>query len=221
MSYCIKCSHPLDINGKFCSECGTPTKTQSPNHSRFDFPVKPSINFANGASIGAGVTLLIIGPLIALSLNAVYYEQIAYLAARGIQVSRYSLGLDTIVTLISLGALITMLGVQLLAFGALAQFSSKVRAAFEEKEGRANVGNRLINAGFFLAGLSVANLVRDHYSTYNSGGYLTVTVLITLVGLLVISVGALAIRSSYLKDLKSQKFKEQNPIHLQSSSEQI
>ncbi len=220
MSYCIKCSHPLDINDKFCSECGTPIKTQSPNHFHFDFPVKPSINFANGASIGAGITLVIIGPLIALSLNAVYYEQVAYLAARGIEVSRYSLGLDTIVTLISLGALIAMLGVQLLVMGALAQFSSKVRSSFEQKAGRANVGNRLISAGFLLTSLSVANLARDHYSTYNSGWYLNVTVLITLVGLLVISVGALAMRSWYLKNLKSQKFKEQNPIHLQSSSEQ-
>ena len=114
-----------------------------------------------------------------MSLNAVYYEQTAYLAARGIQVSRYSLGLDTIVTLISLGALIAMLGVQLLVMSALAQFSSKVRSSFEQKAGRANVGNRLISAGFLLTALSVANLARDHYSTYNSGWYLNVTVLIT------------------------------------------
>jgi len=175
-----------------------------------NFPVKPSTNLANGLTIGGGIALLLVGLLIAFALNGIYSQQTNYLAAEGVQVNTFIFGFRDLVFLISLGADIAILGFYLLVLGSLNQFSVSVRTALQVKDDRARLGHGLITGGFIFSALSSLNLIHNAYFPLRAGWFGLVTLIFVVGGLLTVFIGALLIRSSYLRSLKQQKFKEQN-----------
>jgi hypothetical protein len=208
MPYCFNCNSVVTEQDKFCSKCGIATRTQvslQPNLAKSNRKIKSTTNLTTGAMIGGGVALIIVGLLIAFSLNALYGQQIGYLSAEGIQVNIYSFGLDNLVLLISLGALIAMMGVYSLLLASLTYFNDKVRFAMERKDSRARVGNGLLSAGFITSALFSADLIQQFYRHYSSSWYEPVLLIFIIGGLVTILVGALLIRSSYLRSLSLTK----------------
>lgn len=208
MPYCYNCNSIVTEQDKFCSKCGAAARTQvspQPNMTKSNLPIKPLTNLTTGAMIGGGVVLLVLGLLIAFSLNALYGQQTGYLAAEGIQVNIYSFGLDNMIFLISLGALIAMMGVYILLLASLNYFNDKVRSAMERKDGRARVGNGLLSAGFITSALFSADFIQQFYRQYRSSWYEPVLLIFIICGLVVILIGALLIRSSYLRSLSLTK----------------
>ncbi len=203
MPYCTKCVSIVGENDKFCPKCGQVLTTQPTLQTSYpyrNFPLKQSTNLSNGVIIGSGISLLIVGLLMAFSLNAIFSQQTNYLAAEGVQVSRFGFGLDNVVFLISLGVIIAIMGIYLLILGSIAQFSPTVRAAWERKDSRARLGNGLISGGFVFASFPSVNILRHLYFPSNSALIIYVNVAFVIIGLLMILFGALLIRSSYLRN---------------------
>ncbi|MCL4429569.1 MAG: zinc ribbon domain-containing protein [Chloroflexi bacterium] len=208
MPYCINCSSRVTEQDMFCSKCGTAVKTQvspQPSKSHSNQPIKPLTNLTTGAMIGAGVALLCVGLFITFSLNALYGQQISYLTDKGIQVNIYTSGLDNMIFLISSGALIAIMGAYALLIGSLNYFNDKVRVAMERKDARARAGNGLISGGFIATALFSADLIQQLYHQYRSSWYEPVLFLFIIGGLAAILIGALFIRSSYLRSLSPTK----------------
>jgi hypothetical protein len=212
MPYCSKCGSPVGISDTFCTKCGTYLNTQPSFqlHTYVNFPSKPSTNLAYGLTIGGGLALLLVGLLMALALNGIYAQQTNYLAAEGLQVNTYGFGLNSLVHLISLGIYIAFLGAYLLILGSLNQFSLKVRTAMLRKDDRTRLGITSISGGFIFAALFSQTLIEQLYQPYHSDWFGPVTALFVVGGLASIFIGALLIRSSYLRSLSPTKFKEQN-----------
>ena len=154
---------------------------------------------ANGITIGVGATVLAVGLFLVFSLNAIYNQQISYLAALGVEVSNFGLGLDNLIFLLSFSALLAIMGVYLLAIGTLVQLSPRVRAAWERKDSKSRMGTGLISGGFTFASLTAASGIRDLYFPVTASWYTYAEVSLVVIGLLMILAGALFIRSSYLK----------------------
>jgi hypothetical protein len=194
-----------------CPKCGSPpVNAQVPSTSNISEKKNNQVtNLSIGAMIGVGAALLLVGLFIAFSLNGLYTQQTNYFASRNIQVSNYASGLDNIITLISFGALLAMIGVYALILGCLSQLSSKARIALAMKDGNARIGNGLLNAGFLMASLFSANLIQQHYKSISSSWYGTALIIFIISGLVTITIGSFFIRRSYLTVAYQQKFKEQ------------
>jgi hypothetical protein len=169
------------------------------NYSYRNFPLKPSTNMVNGVIIGSGISLLIVGGLISFFVNAIYNQQTGYLASEGIQVNTFSFGFDNVVVLISMGALIAMLGIYTLILGCLNQFNPTARAAWHLKDDRARLGNGLIVGGFIFASFTSLAFIRQVYQPINSEWFGVVNGVFVASSLLAIAIGALLIRSAYLR----------------------
>jgi hypothetical protein len=161
-------------------------------------PTKQNTPLANGIIIGAGAAMLVVGLLIAFSLNAIYIQQISYLTKYGIEVNTYTYGFDNIFFLISTGAFIAILGTYVLVFGCLNHFNAKVRQAFTVKNSVTTVGNFLINLGFNLAALTSANLIRQLYRPISSSSYFSFSIAAIIGGIIVMAVGFFLIRQEYI-----------------------
>jgi|WetSurMetagenome_2_1015567.scaffolds.fasta_scaffold41346_2 hypothetical protein len=208
MCYCSKCGSLVGVNDTFCNNCGTVLNIQPPippNPTYANFPIKLSTNIANGIYIGSGVALLIVGLLIALAIDGVYWEQTNYLSTQGIQVNIYTSGISNMVHLISLSSLIAMLGIYLLILGSLNQFSLSVRTAMARKDDRARLGNGAITGGFIFSALFSQKFIDQLYLPYHSGWFGLTTLLCVVIGLSSIALGALLIRSSYLRSAPPTK----------------
>jgi hypothetical protein len=162
-------------------------------------------NLSIGAMIGVGATLLPVGLFMAFSLNGLYTQQTGYFASMNIQISTYASGLDNLIFLISFGALLAMIGVYALVLGCLSQFSSKARIALSMKDPNGRIGNGLLNAGFLAASLFSANLIQQLYRATSSSWYEPLLIAFIVCGLVAISIGALLIRSSYLRSRLATK----------------
>jgi hypothetical protein len=201
MPYCSKCGSLVGERDGFCSRCGQ-VLVQPPNQQNRVFssiPLKPSTNLVNGIFIGLGSALIIVGLIIAFSVNDVYYQQIKYLSLQGIQVNIYGFGLTGLVQLVTLGAFMAELGAYVLILGSVNQFSVTVRAAMDGKDSSARLGSGLISGGFVLSALTTSNFIEQYYHPTSSGWYTSVWIGFAVVGLSLILAGALLIRSSYLR----------------------
>ena len=208
MPYCIRCGSSAGESDCFCSTCGQILNGQPSfkiGYSHKNFPFKQSTNLANGIMIGSGVSLIIVGALIAVSVNAIYNQQTRYLASMGTQVNTFGFGFDNVVFLISLGALTAMLGAYAFILGSIAQFSPVARAAWARKDTNARLGNGLITGGFIFASTTSLAFIREVYQPTNSGLFEILSLVFVTSGLMAIAVGALLIRHSYLRSLSPTK----------------
>jgi hypothetical protein len=199
MSCCPKCGSQIGVTKGFCSKCGTAIDVQVPPPPiNIDEKIKPVTNLSIGITIGGGAVLFGAGLFIAFSLNALYAQQTSYLASMGIQVNIYASGLDNMVFLISIGALLAMMGVYSLILGCLSHFNAKARVAMSLMDTHARIGNGFITGGGIAASMSSAYLIQEQYSIYTSGWFQPVLIIFIISGLVAITIGALLIRSSYL-----------------------
>ena len=169
MPNCAKCGSPIgdNYNDRFCRKCGAPVNAALSLSNVSEEQKKAA--FSNGALIGIGSSLLLVGLFIAFTLNGIYQQQIRYLASSNINI--YALGLDNMVFLISFGVLLAIFGAYTLILGCLSQFSTKARIALGLKNGYTNAGNRILNVGILAVGIFSANLIRNLYSPSSTGWY--------------------------------------------------
>ncbi len=177
---------------------------------------KQTTTLANGILIGAGATMLIVGLLIAFSLNSIYTQQLSYLTKYGIEVHTYAYGFDNIFFLISIGVYIALLGLITLVMGYLNGYNAKVRQAFAIRNSMTKIGNALITGGFIWSALLSTNLVRQFYRPINSTWYVPSLIVFIIGGLIAITVGAFLIRQAYIHNqsianLCTQTFERNNP----------
>lgn len=159
---------------------------------------KQTTTLTNGITIGAGAALLVVGLLIALSLNSIYAQQISYLTKYDIQVNTYAYGFENTFFLISIGVIIALLGIYLLVFGCLNHFNPKVREAFAIRNSVTTMGNFLINFGFGSAALLSANLIRQFYRPVTSTWSILFLIVCIIGGLIAVTLGAFLIRREYM-----------------------
>lgn len=143
---------------------------------------------------------MVVGLVIALSLNGTYNLQISYFAAEGIQVNPYAF-FEGLVIWISTGVFMAVMGVYFLILGLLNQFSATVRAAMSLKDTRAKLGNGFITGGFVFTALSTNSAVSQFYrsSFTRANADVSVNVFLIVVGLVLILVGVLLFTSAYMR----------------------
>lgn len=203
MPFCSNCGSPIGEYDRFCSKCGTPVNAAPLLSSISDEKSKTLLSI--GALSGVGVSLLLAGLFIAVSLNNLYNQQTNYLAQSKIQVNFYAFGLDDMVFLISFGVLLVIFGAYALILGVLGQFSRKARIAIALKDGYARAGNGLLNAGILAIAIFSANLLRDLYRPTTSSWYEPFLLTFIVGGLIALTIGAFLIRYAYHRSLQSAK----------------
>jgi hypothetical protein len=211
MPFCSNCGQPVGEYDKFCNKCGhalapppPPPNQQSTITSHY--PPKPSTNLANGIIIGTGLVLLIVGLLIAFSLNSTYNQQVSYFAVEGIQVNPYAF-FEGLVIWISTGFFMAILGAYCLVLGVINQFSATVRTAMNLKDIGARLGNGFITGGFILTALSTNNALAQYYRSTFTGTNADASIYFVMitVGLVLIVIGALLFVSAYMRSQHMHK----------------
>jgi hypothetical protein len=158
----------------------------------------------NGLFIGAGITMSIVGSVISLTLNAIYWQQTNLVSSQGLNINSYVLS-GSLFPLISLSVFMAIFGAYTVILGTINQLSVTARAAWERKDAKARLGNGLITGGFVFVGLSSIQLIDQFYQPYYSNGVANTEIVFIVGGLVLILIGALLIRSSYLRSLRTTK----------------
>ena len=193
MPNCPTCGSPVSENDRFCSKCGAMLIPPPPKQRFLRFPAKPTTNFGNGAFIGAGVTLVIVGLFLTLALNAIYWQQ-TQLIINDLPI----ITVKNMTFLIATGPFIAVMGAYLLIWGGLNQFSVTFRAALGRRDVIARLGAGCISGGFVLVDLAVLQSVNNWYYTQRSSLVIVHLIFLTA-GFVSMLIGALLIRSSYLR----------------------
>jgi hypothetical protein len=163
-------------------------------------PTKQTTTLTNGIIIGAGAAMLIVGLLIAFSINSIYTQQVSYLTKQGIEVSIYAYGFDNLFFLISTGVLIALIGIYALVFGCLNNFNTKVRQAFAIRNSMTKIGNALITFGFSWTTLLSSQIVWHFYRPISSSWYFTLSIAAIIGGIIVMAMGFFLIRQAYINN---------------------
>lgn len=151
MPFCPNYGSPVRDNDKFCDSCGQGLVVFYQNRTLFaSFPPKPESNFKNGVFIGGGLASTVIGVLMALSLNGLFWEETARLANSGFTTSAIYGSLSSVASFISLGVFIALFGFYFLVLGSLYQFNPTLRLALEKGERKARLTCSLILGGIIL-----------------------------------------------------------------------
>jgi hypothetical protein len=110
-----------------------------------------------------------------------------------------------ITSLISFSSSLAMVGVYLIIWGSLNQFSTVVRNGMNIKGDRTFFGTILIIGSIVFTGTTLQSVIYRLYSPNNSGMFDLINLVFAVSSLLTLSIGALLIRSSDLKSLQPTK----------------
>jgi hypothetical protein len=205
MPYCTRCGSPVNYE-EFCSKCGVAVNNGLPTPLPLNPPVTCPSEQSNKSLYPLvtvfGLTFLIIGLFMALLLNSVYSRQAAYLAEQGIQVNTYTFGFNDIASLIAAGIGMAAVGIYLIIFGILNQFSAKVRAATASKDGSRNF---LLTVGLSFIFIVLLNEIHGIYFPRQASGIWPIDAGFAATGIIMISLSVWLFRRAYLRSVQPTK----------------
>ncbi len=202
MPYCSNCGYPLNGKDNYCGACGKPlTEVIYANGILpVKFPSKPSINFSNGFLIGVGATLVIAGLIWWSWLNNNFWQTQQRLIAMGWSLKEINSFLLDNVFLISFCVVAIILGIYLLVYTSLLQFSPTINSLMRSGINRARWGFGLITGGVISFSNGISDFVR---SVYRQDLYMYSAPFFAIAGILLLLVGSLLIVNAYTRSRKS------------------
>jgi hypothetical protein len=194
--YCDKCGFQLNLETRFCPNCGAQLKPQRELLEKPAASDKAPLltswgSFTNGLGVGLGVATILGGLAVSYFLNMSFWTLHDNLTGEGLIPQNIDYLTINIRMLISGAAAFSVLGLFVIVLGVVYQLSSTARTVIGSKRWRARLGNGFISGGVVGIVMSVENLVSNIYSLYPFGdqvftGFGVGGIFLILIGILLI-----------------------------------